>query len=305
MATGLQRPGPRRGRTRRAAADGTGPAWCYASATGRPVELRPRPPERTVASLSGGERNAAGAAAPRRPGIAGPFRRPKPRRKPACGGTRPRWAGCRGPGELKVAMARGILQAAPIELALNQGRVHLAPRIAVSPRARRVQPARRTAGRASPSRSGHAAPWCCATPRRHGQRHRPPRNDFHRARLLPHSVGRSGRRRRLRPAGNSLAGNGIGADAPRVSSAVRRRLPRSVAAGIGRGLPPEGPPRLSRRPGTGVSPADGPHQRLGRIRPDDGSDGRAAGAAAVAGQQCGRHPGGRQPNDPPPAARHA
>ena len=38
-----------------------------------------------------------------------------------------------GPGELKATLARGVLQAAPVELMLNQGRVHLAPRIGLAP----------------------------------------------------------------------------------------------------------------------------------------------------------------------------
>ena len=38
-----------------------------------------------------------------------------------------------GPGELKAALAHGGLQVAPLELAMNQGRVHLAPRIRLSP----------------------------------------------------------------------------------------------------------------------------------------------------------------------------
>lgn len=38
-----------------------------------------------------------------------------------------------GPGELKAAMANGVLQIAPLDLAVSQGRMHLAPTVRLSP----------------------------------------------------------------------------------------------------------------------------------------------------------------------------
>jgi hypothetical protein len=38
-----------------------------------------------------------------------------------------------GPGELKIAMAHGALNVAPTDLVVNQGRLHLAPRVRLSP----------------------------------------------------------------------------------------------------------------------------------------------------------------------------
>ena len=84
------------------------------------------------------------------------------------------------------------------------------------------------------------------------------------ARFLPHSAGRSGQQRHFRPVGDSLAGDWIGADAPRLVGAPGRRRAGPAAGGIGRGLPHEGPPHLPRGPGVGVPRPDASHQRLGR-----------------------------------------
>ena len=93
---------------------------------------------------------------------------------------------------------------------LNQGRVHLAPRIGLAPGPCELSlPAGPLAEQVGvdPAMCRVGAALRRAGP---GQRHRRQGHDFHPARLLPRSAGRSGQQRHLGPAGDSFAGDGIG-----------------------------------------------------------------------------------------------
>ena len=159
---------------------------------GGQFELRPRPPERVAASLPGRERDAC------RPRLLDGLVSGAPFAGRRSGGSQPAVGpGQRGRDAARARRAEG--HAGPrrfasraVELMLNQGRVHLAPRIGLVPALRVSLPA---GPRPSKSESiRRCARWRslrCAGP---GQRHRRQGHDFHPADSC-HVPGRSGQQR--------------------------------------------------------------------------------------------------------------
>ena len=171
-----------------------------------------------------------------------------------------------GPGELKAAMADGVAQVEPLDLAVSQGRLHLAPRLRLAP-----DPMELTLPPGPLAQQIQIDPAMCAESLKFlipsfagvivG-----PGLVLDRPGRLPHPVERSDEGRSW-PAGlpSIRWRSGRAPLTGELGTFLSRAAPAKTAAEVGRAVPHGRRPGLSRRPGTGVSRVHDPHAGLGRI----------------------------------------